>query len=516
MQFVDKAFARRLESCEEMPQVYYAREFRKSRPEVGAAVEEFCGGHMVFAGLGSPIGRVTGAGFDRPLTEDDLDRIEGFYREHKAPSQVDLTPMHEPAVFEMFQQRGYAIAELNNVLYRKLDREEKFPAPPAHCEVRRSHAEESEITGAIVESAFFPEGAPDAFRGLVAPLYQMENALAFVAAVEGKPVACGTGLVIREHRVVCDLWGGNAGCLSWTRFADGTLASAPGGCGWGRMRVRRGCHARRHYFSAECREVGIPHRVQQGDGDQATGVMDSAAAAGRVPRRGTPSAALRAGLRDGRRDAGATIKAMIAETFTLQGKHVRLERLEHRHIDGLVAASAPDPSLYRWSPVPQGKTEATAYVDRALAWMNAGTALPFAIVRVEDGVVLGSTRFWNIERWAWPEGHASHGRELPDACEIGYTWLARSAIRTAANTEAKLLMLEHAFEVWQVLRVSFHTDSRNERSQAALERIGGKREGILRAHRMAADFIPRDSVRYSIVAAEWPPVKQRLQHFVDQ
>jgi RimJ/RimL family protein N-acetyltransferase len=119
-----------------------------------------------------------------------------------------------------------------------------------------------------------------------------------------------------------------------------------------------------------------------------------------------------------------------------------------------------------------------------------------------------------MERWAWPAGHPSHGRDVPDACEIGYTWLARSAVRTAANTEAKLLMLCHAFEVWQVLRVCFHTDARNERSRAALERIGAQREGILRSHRMAADFIPRDSVRYSIVAAEWPTVKQRLIAFV--
>jgi len=201
MQFVDREFARRLESCEEMPQVYYAREFHKSRPEVGAAEEEICGGHMVFAGLGSPIGRATGVGLDRPLTTVDLNRIEQFYREHKAPSQVDLTPLHQPAVFEMCKERGYAIAELNNVLYRKLDPEEKFPAPRANYRIRRSHAEESEITGAIVENAFFPEGAPEPFRGLIAPLYQMENSLAFVATVDGKPVACGTGLVIKEHRV---------------------------------------------------------------------------------------------------------------------------------------------------------------------------------------------------------------------------------------------------------------------------------------------------------------------------
>ena len=199
----------------------------------------------------------------------------------------------------------------------------------------------------------------------------------------------------------------------------------------------------------------------------------------------------------------------------LRGKHIRLEPLGHQHVDGLVAAAAADPSLYRWSPVPQGKTEATRYVDTALAWRDANTAVPFAIVRMRDEAVIGSTRFWNIERWAWPEGHLSHGRGAPDGCEIGYTWLARSAVRTAANTEAKLLMLRHAFEVWQVLRVCFHTDLRNERSRAALERIGAQFEGILRAHRMAADFIPRDSVRYSIVASEWPMVKTKLLAFVE-
>jgi RimJ/RimL family protein N-acetyltransferase len=153
--------------------------------------------------------------------------------------------------------------------------------------------------------------------------------------------------------------------------------------------------------------------------------------------------------------------------------------------------------LYQWSPVPQGKDEATRYVETALAWRDAGAAVPFAIVRVDDGVVIGSTRFWNLERWAWPQGHPLHGRGAPDAGEIGYTWLSGSAIRTAANTEAKLLMLTHAFEAWQVLRVCSHTDARNQRSRAALERIGGQCEGILRAHRMAADFISRDSVRFS-------------------
>ncbi len=206
---------------------------------------------------------------------------------------------------------------------------------------------------------------------------------------------------------------------------------------------------------------------------------------------------------------------------TLEGRYLRLEPLAHHHIDGLVAASAADPSLYQWSPIPQGETEAEKYVATALAWQEAGTAAPFAIVRMADNAVIGSTRFFNLEYWAWPPGHAFHGRAsngqvLPDACEIGYTWFAASAIRTPANTEYKLLMLTYAFESWRMLRVCLHTDVRNARSRAAIERIGGKFEGILRAHRMAADFIPRDSARYSIIAAEWPAVKERLVELRDR
>jgi hypothetical protein len=201
MQFMDRALARRLESCEEMPQVLYARIFQKTRPSIGAAELEICGGHMVFAGLGSPIGRATGVGLDRPFTADDVEKIEQFYREHKAPSQVDLCPMHEAAVFEMFKQRGYAIAELNNVLYRKLDPEEKFPPPPEGCEIRGGTVEESAIASAIVEGAFFPDGAPEAFRGLIEPLYQMEGAATVMARIDGTIVGCAVGLVIPEHRV---------------------------------------------------------------------------------------------------------------------------------------------------------------------------------------------------------------------------------------------------------------------------------------------------------------------------
>ena len=205
---------------------------------------------------------------------------------------------------------------------------------------------------------------------------------------------------------------------------------------------------------------------------------------------------------------------MPLESPVLRGTHVLLEPLELRHVEGLVAASAGDAELYQWSPVPRNTAEASAYIESALAWRDAGSAVSFAVVRVKDDTVVGSTRFFNIENWAWPTGHPMHGRGVPDACEIGYTWYAHDAIRTAVNSESKLLLLTYAFEHWKVLRVCLHTDVRNARSRAAMERMGAKFEGILRAHRMAADFIARDSARYSIIAAEWPAVKQRLQEFV--
>ncbi len=196
--------------------------------------------------------------------------------------------------------------------------------------------------------------------------------------------------------------------------------------------------------------------------------------------------------------------------IVLQGGHVRLEPLSLEHVEGLVKASAGGAELYRWSPVPQNSEAARKYVETALRWKAEGTAAPFAVVRMSDGAVIGSTRFFDVERWAWPEGHDRFGRVNPDVCEIGYTWYAPEAIRSGANTEAKGLMLSHAFDTWGVLRVCLHTDVRNERSRRAIERIGGRFEGVLRSHRMAADFTARDSARYSILAGEWPEVKERL------
>jgi RimJ/RimL family protein N-acetyltransferase/GNAT superfamily N-acetyltransferase len=187
------------------------------------------------------------------------------------------------------------------------------------------------------------------------------------------------------------------------------------------------------------------------------------------------------------------------------GKTVILEPLRHDHVPGLLAAAAGAGDLYRWSPVPQDEAAVRRYVETAVAASDSETAVPFAVVRLEDGAVIGSTRFFNLDYWAWPDP-----KPAPDTCEIGYTWLSRDAIRTGANTEMKRLMLTHAFEVWQVRSVCLHTDVRNQRSRDAMQRIGARFEGILRAHRLGADGSPRDSARFSVTAEDWPAVRLRL------
>lgn len=199
---------------------------------------------------------------------------------------------------------------------------------------------------------------------------------------------------------------------------------------------------------------------------------------------------------------------------TLVGQKVCLEPLGANHLDRLAKAAQQDRSLYTWSIVPSGVAEMKRYVESALASRDAGTAVPFAIVRNTDGEVIGSTRFFDLARWAWPAGNARAEQSQPDTGEIGYTWLRGDSIRTAANTEAKLLMLTQAFEIWQMQRVSFCTDERNERSCRAIERIGAKFEGTLRSHRLAVDGIPRNSRCYAIIAAEWPAVRERLLRYL--
>jgi GNAT superfamily N-acetyltransferase len=210
MDFVDQALARRLESAEEMPQVHYANLYQKLKPEIGAAVESICGGHMIFAGLNSPIGRTVGMGFDGTATAADLDRMEQFYRSHAALSQIDVCPLTDPSLLEMLKQRSYAMAELNNVLFRRLndndqndnDRKEAA-ASPAGVTIRQGHAEEAQAFSDIVVRSFFPNGdEPAGFAEMIAPIYQAEGAILFVAEVEGKPVACAAGLIVPEHRIL--------------------------------------------------------------------------------------------------------------------------------------------------------------------------------------------------------------------------------------------------------------------------------------------------------------------------
>jgi N-acetyltransferase len=195
-------------------------------------------------------------------------------------------------------------------------------------------------------------------------------------------------------------------------------------------------------------------------------------------------------------------------TPPLIGKLIRLEPLRPEHVPGLVAASQGGGELYRWSPVPQDEAQARQYVQTALAAADIGQAVPFAAIRTEDDVVIGSTRFFDLQYWPWPDARARASG--PDTCEIGYTWLGPQSIRTGANTEMKRLMLTHAFETWQVRSVCLHTDARNQRSRDAMARIGARYEGTLRAHRLGADLTPRDSARFSITAAEWPAVRQHL------
>src|ERR1700756_2733922 len=145
--------------------------------------------------------------------------------------------------------------------------------------------------------------------------------------------------------------------------------------------------------------------------------------------------------------------SMVILDPQLRGRFVRLEPLGQQHLAGLVAASAGDPELFRMSKVPVGDAEVARYIEAGRAARDAGTAAPFAVVRLADEAVIGSSRLFDLGWWAWPEGHPRHGHDGPDTCEIGYTWLTRSAIRTGANTEMKRLMLTFAFETWEVQSV---------------------------------------------------------------
>jgi RimJ/RimL family protein N-acetyltransferase len=200
------------------------------------------------------------------------------------------------------------------------------------------------------------------------------------------------------------------------------------------------------------------------------------------------------------------------EPVTLRGRHVRLEPLTLSHVAALVAVATGPRDTYALTHVPPDEPSMRRYVEFALAAQAESVALPFATVNLSSGRVVGSTRFGNIEYFGWPDGKPRRPPRCPDALEIGWTWLAQDAQRTAVNTEAKLLMLTHAFERLCVCRVNLRTDARNQRSRTAIERLGAKLDGVMRAHTPAYDGAGiRDTAAYSILAGEWPRVKAALQ-----
>jgi N-acetyltransferase len=182
---------------------------------------------------------------------------------------------------------------------------------------------------------------------------------------------------------------------------------------------------------------------------------------------------------------------------TLTSPDVRLEPLTLAHVPALAAVGI-DPELWGWIPNSIANADQMhAYVLTALDEQRRGVALPFAIVEAASGSVIGSTRFAAID---------VRNRRL----EIGWTWLARSHQRTRANKAAKRLLLGHAFDALGVNRVELKTDALNEKSRNAIGRIGGVQEGILRQHVLCASGRIRDTVYFSILAAEWPAVRRRL------
>ncbi len=203
---------------------------------------------------------------------------------------------------------------------------------------------------------------------------------------------------------------------------------------------------------------------------------------------------------------------------TLTGRLVRLEPIAPHHVPGLAEAGFGDRDAFAFTPVPQGPEEATEYVAQAVAGHAAGTALAFAIVSAADGRVLGSTRFTRFDYWqgplVWPVVHGMPGGDpllaVPDAAEIGNTWLSPSARGSGANLESKLLLLSHAFDNWRVRRIAMRADVRNLRSRMAIERLGATSDGVRRAHSRGLDGQVRSTAFYSILDEEWPTVRANI------
>ncbi|MFH8491025.1 GNAT family N-acetyltransferase [Streptomyces longisporoflavus] len=198
----------------------------------------------------------------------------------------------------------------------------------------------------------------------------------------------------------------------------------------------------------------------------------------------------------------------------LLGRLVRLEPMCPAHAAGLLRAATEDRSTFAYTYVPADGAAVERYIERARLDAQAHLAITYTVVRTTDGQIVGTSRLRDLEYWhagVWPPrpGHVSRGA-IPDAGQIGSTWLNPRAQRTGINTEVKHLLLSLAFDQWGVHRISLHTDVRNTRSRIAIERLGASFEGIRRAHFLAADGGVRDSAQYSITRDDWPYVHNLL------
>jgi RimJ/RimL family protein N-acetyltransferase len=200
--------------------------------------------------------------------------------------------------------------------------------------------------------------------------------------------------------------------------------------------------------------------------------------------------------------------------FTLTGRTVRLEPMREEHLEPLLAAATEDRASFGYTYVPRDRAAVRRYLDVAAEDLRNHVAVAFTVVDLRTGRVAGATRFRELEYWnagVWPpRAGRVNPSGVPDAAEIGSTWLAPSAQRTGLNVEAKYLMLGHAFEAWRVQRVSFKADTRNERSRAAILALGATFEGVRRAHFPAAEGGVRDSALFSILSGEWQCSKELL------
>ncbi|GGT47958.1 N-acetyltransferase [Streptomyces kurssanovii] len=192
--------------------------------------------------------------------------------------------------------------------------------------------------------------------------------------------------------------------------------------------------------------------------------------------------------------------AKAPSPVTLTGRHVRLEPLTEGHLSDLFAAGGKDEEVWRWQggPAPQSEAELGDTLRELLAEAEQGRYVPFAVIHLGSGRAVGWTTFSDVD-------------VRDERLEIGWTWYGRAHWRTAVNSEAKLLLLGHAFEELGMGRVQLKTDHMNQRSQEAIARLGAQREGVLRRHRRRPDGTWRDSVYFSMLADEWPAAKERLE-----